>query len=365
MNIVKYISDLLYDHECVIVPGLGGFVAGYQSASIHPVQHQFNPPSKNLMFNEALQNNDGLLANYISTKDQISYETAVEEINKFVAEVKKALANGEQFSFENIGNLYIDRTGNLQFDQNNRINYLKDVYGMSAFVSPAIRRDYVSAPKVVKPVFAQETAKSRDYQNSGFLIRIAAAVIVVVTLGVFGYSYFQTATPEAQQTSLMTSINDIVNHQPEASQDLNTQSNQDVSLSESEPETKVESSGKESSNVLINNDASSVSENPVEEKPEAVAAPDNTEIVTPAPAAKPIKTKKMYHLIAGSFLDDANTVTLIQKYADLGYNPSVIGPSENGYFRVSIIAYLRKDEALIELQKVRENHNPDTWLLRR
>lgn len=361
MNIVKYISDLLYDHECVVIPGLGGFVSSYQSASIHPVQHQFNPPSKNLMFNEALQNNDGLLANYISTKQRISYETAVEKINEFVADIKNVLANGEQFSLENIGNLYLGRDGNLQFDQNNRMNYLKDAYGMSSFVSPAIRRESVSTPKVVKPVFAQQTANTRNNQNAGFLIRIAAAVIVVLTLGVFGYGYLKNAAPEAQQTNIMTSLNDIVNHQPEVSQDLNAQKNEDVIPSA--PENPVEIKD-DASSVLINKEASTVAETPAEEKPEAKENPDNAEVLSPAPEVKPVKTQKMYHLIAGSFQDDSNTGLLIQKYADLGYNPSVIGPTENGYFRVSIIAYLRKDEALIELKKVRKNHNPDIWLLR-
>ncbi|MEC8853074.1 MAG: SPOR domain-containing protein, partial [Bacteroidota bacterium] len=35
--IEHYISDLLYLHDCVIIPGFGGFVGNKKSAFIHPV----------------------------------------------------------------------------------------------------------------------------------------------------------------------------------------------------------------------------------------------------------------------------------------------------------------------------------------
>ena len=51
MNVEKHIGELLYDHNCVIVPDLGGFVANYAPAKIHPTQHTFTPPTKNIVFN--------------------------------------------------------------------------------------------------------------------------------------------------------------------------------------------------------------------------------------------------------------------------------------------------------------------------
>ncbi|MBA3284223.1 MAG: SPOR domain-containing protein, partial [Nitrosopumilus sp.] len=59
MKIDQHISQLLYHHDCVIVPGFGGFVTNSQPARIHPVQHQFYPPSKSLGFNIHLRRNDG------------------------------------------------------------------------------------------------------------------------------------------------------------------------------------------------------------------------------------------------------------------------------------------------------------------
>ena len=76
MNLATYIKDLLYRYDCVIVPDFGGFVTKRISAKINETTHQFFPPSKQLSFNRNLNNNDGLLANYIASVENISFEKA-------------------------------------------------------------------------------------------------------------------------------------------------------------------------------------------------------------------------------------------------------------------------------------------------
>jgi len=66
MQLETYISDLLYRYDCVTVPELGAFLTNRVSAKVHESTHTFYPPKKLLSFNEQLQNNDGLLANYIA-----------------------------------------------------------------------------------------------------------------------------------------------------------------------------------------------------------------------------------------------------------------------------------------------------------
>ena len=77
MRLAKYISDLLYRYECVILPNFGGFVTNEISAKISSA-HTFYAPSKQLTFNPHLQNNDGLLANYIAESNNIPYSNALE-----------------------------------------------------------------------------------------------------------------------------------------------------------------------------------------------------------------------------------------------------------------------------------------------
>ncbi len=82
MDISLHISSLLFEHECVVVPGLGGFVSNYSPARIHPVQHLFQPPSKTILFNPELKNNDGLLAKFIAENEKTSFYDALAIINE-------------------------------------------------------------------------------------------------------------------------------------------------------------------------------------------------------------------------------------------------------------------------------------------
>ena len=69
MKIAKYVGDLLYDYECVVIPGLGGFISEDSSVSINEVTHNFSPPFRNVHFNIHLRANDGLLVNHVAQQD--------------------------------------------------------------------------------------------------------------------------------------------------------------------------------------------------------------------------------------------------------------------------------------------------------
>ncbi len=93
MSISKHIIELLYNHDCVIIPGFGAFLTKSISASHN--NDIFSPPKKTLRFNGMLKENDGLLANEISSKEKISYNDAVKKIKKEVKVLLSSLDNGE------------------------------------------------------------------------------------------------------------------------------------------------------------------------------------------------------------------------------------------------------------------------------
>jgi len=97
---------------------------------------------------------------------------------------------------------------------------------------------------------------------------------------------------------------------------------------------------------------------------ENTTTPNEIITETVIPDATPKPAQKMYHLIAGSFQDTENASSLIDIYQQRGYDPKMIGPAANGYYRVSISAYLLKSDALVELNKARDLYNPNIWLLR-
>src|SRR5687768_1598584 len=144
MNMDRHISSLLYDYDCVIVPELGGFVCNYSPAKIHPVQHTFSPPSKNITFNSNLKNNDGLLANRISREEMKTFAEANFSIRDFVTLANRELGKGNKFRIEEVGTLFLDTERNIQFEPDSSINYLHDSFGLGTFRSAAIKREGVS-----------------------------------------------------------------------------------------------------------------------------------------------------------------------------------------------------------------------------
>jgi hypothetical protein len=141
MKIDRHISELLYNHDCVIVPAFGGFLASHQATQFQSTHQTFYPPSKKIAFNVFLKNNDGLLANHIAHSERLTYGEALKGIERFRAEVTKLLEGGQQIIIEDVGTLFYDHHKNLQFEPTKRVNYLEEAFGLTAIQSPAIKRD--------------------------------------------------------------------------------------------------------------------------------------------------------------------------------------------------------------------------------
>ena len=74
MQLSNHISELLFQHDCVTVPGFGSFLGNYKSAEYDFKDEKFHPPYKQISFNSQIKDNDGLLAKHISSKLNLSYE---------------------------------------------------------------------------------------------------------------------------------------------------------------------------------------------------------------------------------------------------------------------------------------------------
>ncbi len=132
MNLAKYISDLLYRYECVIVPSFGGFVTNNQSARIDEINNTLHPPYKQITFNSHLKNNDGLLANYIASVDKISYQSALNFIQFEIEGWQKKLKLHE-LNLDALGSFNLV-DNKLHFDPQQKINYLTSSFGLTNVV---------------------------------------------------------------------------------------------------------------------------------------------------------------------------------------------------------------------------------------
>ena len=181
MKIDKHISDLLYRYDCVIVPEFGGFVCNYSPAKIHPVQHSFTPPSKFIVFNSNLRNNDGLLANHISQEEQKTFSEANGIINEFVQASTRELNNGKRVNIEEVGTLFLDVERNIQFEPDERSNFLLDSFGLNTFHSPAIKREGISQ-RIEKEFKDRVIPKERVPEKRRINVRRMVALAIAIPL---------------------------------------------------------------------------------------------------------------------------------------------------------------------------------------
>lgn len=149
VEINQYIKDLLLLNDCVIIPEFGGFVSNYRPAVIK--HNRFSPPSKEIAFNPKLQNNDGLLINYISETEGIGYFDAKQKVEAFVDESLLRLENYERIVFDAVGQLYYDQKENLLFEPCNDLNLLVDSYGLESFSYEKLYQRMVPEPAMKLP----------------------------------------------------------------------------------------------------------------------------------------------------------------------------------------------------------------------
>ena len=95
MNLDKYLEDLLFRNECVTIPNFGSFISSLNSAKANS-DGMFIPPSKSISFNNKIQKNDGVLANYISETNGISFDEAMDIIKLNVSNFKNDILNKKE-----------------------------------------------------------------------------------------------------------------------------------------------------------------------------------------------------------------------------------------------------------------------------
>ena len=128
-----YIEELLYKHQCVIIPKFGAFISNRKSAQMAE-DKTFDPPKRELSFNASLTSNDGLLIKYISEQTGIEYNLVEDYVNLAVEGWKRILKQDQTLNLEKIGTLRLVGEGRISFEPADDVNFLTDSFGMAPFV---------------------------------------------------------------------------------------------------------------------------------------------------------------------------------------------------------------------------------------
>lgn len=311
MNIESYISQLLYRYQCVTVPGFGAFLTEIQSAQLIESSHSFFPPKKMISFNGYLKNNDGLLANHIAQVEKTSYEYAISAIQYEVFNWKKALQENGIFSIKNVGNFSLNADKNLIFTPYDQTNYLTNSFGLSAFVSPMVKRELFEQKIEALEENIEEneviTFIPERRRTSAYLKYAAIFVLGLGITGAVGYPVYQNHI--TQET------------------------------------------------ITVEKSVQKQVQNKIQEA--------TFFIETPIPAVTlTVKESKMsYHIMAGAFRDERNAEKIFKQLSSQGFKARRIAQNKYGLFPVLYGSYATFAEADKAKQEIRNTINPDAWVL--
>ncbi len=308
MQLSKYISDLLYRYECVMIPNFGGFVSNTISSTLD-THHQFTPPTKNISFNVNLQQNDGLLINHIAKSLHISFDEAAKQVQETVQQWKEHLQN-TTLVLNNIGTFALENE-QILFEPSHTVNYLASSFGLQN-----VHADFVLRNNIVTP---EEVVSKQKKSYKKYIV--AAAVVG----GLFISSNLY--------------INHLTNQQEIAAQEKITQQIEQASF-----------------NILTPLPTLTLT---IEK--EEVEKEVNVETVALEDATSEIRSQK-YHIIAGAFKDVNNAIKKVTFLNQKGYNAQIIGVNKWGLTQVSYAAFDNKRNAINQLNSIRKKDNKHAWL---
>jgi nucleoid DNA-binding protein len=334
VDLSVYIKELLYKHNCVIIPGFGAFVANYSPASINAVSDSFDPPSKDIMFNPGIVRNDGLLADYLSQKTNISYDEALLILKDSVADLKLSLNKGKTVNFTAIGNFSVNKEGKYIFQPDNSTNLLLESFGMSVFNSPAIRREGI-AKGIERKI--REKDISREIRIPAAVKWVAAAsitILVLISMAVLNPGVIEKIN--FNYSSIYNSlVSRLYNNDFENSPAIKPETIKPLAVA---AETKQ-----------VNADSIAAADLTAENKAETVQA-------------ETVRNPE-YYIVGGCFSIEENAEKFLKELKSKGYDASLVGVTKTGLFRVAYSGFSNAEDANSQLEKLRNSEDADVWLL--
>ena len=185
MNIVlRHIEFLLSRRDCVVVPGLGAFIAQTVSAAYDESAGKFEAPMRKYTFNGDVDFTDGTLAMSLSRGLAVSYETAVRKINEAVTAIKDEMRQSGEFTMGRIGRLHSTDNGAFEFEpfSNDMLSPLSGWAGVLSFEKCSISdniSDDVEVPEESTTASVGSLSIRRFVRNT---MGAAAAVLLALVV---------------------------------------------------------------------------------------------------------------------------------------------------------------------------------------
>ncbi len=360
------LHDLLYCHDCVIVPQWGGFLTHYRSARLDEARNLVHPPGKDLSFNKQLTRNDGLLADHLAKRTGMAFDEASAHIDKEVKEWRGTLDRQGRLELPHIGIFYRDAEHNLQFDPDRRSNFLKDAYGLRPLAAVAVQqivperepirivplepsRKEIATPVIPLPKPIEEGSDKR------LPVLWAAAAMVAVLFAAAAFWLIQQDTSGPVQWSSLDPFGPQAErtYVPPLDQGVPALATAGIFTLPDEP------LGVREMPLTINDSVSLIVDLGSPEPP--VMKPDSIAVATPARAEAAV-LRKRFHIVGGCFAEPGNADRFLGDLRSKGYD-AVQLDLHRGLHPVAFGSFATRREALDALTQLRSEGAGSAWLL--
>jgi len=391
-DVLSVLPGMFWDHDCVMLPGLGGFVCNPRSAWYDEAKRQIVPPSRDVLFNARLTTNDGLVANELMAKRGVMYPEALKAVEALVEHLQQQLEVGTTVELPGLGKLYREEDQQVRFMADAEFERMLQSFGHASI--PLVAREVAAAkpvtatPKAVnapspEPAVAKPSEEARVIPFRVQLARAAAAVAIPLTLA----GAYLLADPAGNETLLGS--NPLWNAVPVTATYAPVERDADVAAMAEAVQTEQ---GESIEAFVARTDWEGLLEFDVHEgrpaagglrvmvpaQPEAealelvVEAEVVEEVVTPvvhetpdpipAPVAEPAPVKFM--IVGGAFGVQANAEKLASSMRSEGFDTSLHYQNHNGLTVVSMGGYATEASAREALADARARGHEKAWLKR-
>ena len=329
MDLVKEIEQLLYFHECVTIPDFGSFLVSKTKAKVDFKKGKFLSPKRKISFNALIKQNDGVLAKYISSNLNISYQNALEVIDK---RIKKWSENikVDTLIFKNIGEFYLNTENKICFQAYNTKNFSYNFFGLEDFrrlpINEIDLNTIINKETNTKNIIMDNDKKenlafepeSKDPAKKG-KFKLVAIITSLIVLSVIGYYFGNDYIQNERIRSTEIAQKKIKNTVQKATYDIGSIASLELNI-----------------------------------KANIETVEDDVDLV---------EQGDFYKVIAGSFRDERNAEKLLKKLKSEGFDASFAKNSSSGLFRIAYGRLETKREAYQLLNFVKFTLELDAWYL--
>lgn len=331
----QYLKDLLFDHDCVTIPGFGGFIMQSRPAAADQARHRIYPPSRVPSFNRMLNHDDGILISRVSKENNLSYSEAAHIIHEYASELNLKIISGEIVEMEGLGTFRKGAENETVFKPDARANFSPLTFGMESLSLYPVRNQLPAIKREFKP--ADRTAKQYREKNPASVRWTVAVSIPIIAFLLYGIIF-----PQSVQ-SIYTNYAGIITEYFHRTEVKNTTEPVVTETIVSMP-LPVEVKKEENIDLQVVSTPEPLDSKPVNETPEHIAP--------------------KYYIIGGCFEKEENAEKFLNLLLKKGFDAEKAGVTGKGHTRISYKSFSDKAPALSFLNKIKEEENPGAWLLK-